>query len=75
MKTVFASLAAAIAAGGFTQASAHAMTLPVERHVASAVSQTTFSKAHSKVHRNAKHARALRKHRAAHAEKQLKKKH
>jgi hypothetical protein len=47
------------------------VTLPARPDVASAVSQTTFSKDH----KNAKHAHALRKHRVAHAEKHLKKKH
>jgi hypothetical protein len=68
---LFASPALAIAAVGFTQASAHAVPLPAKPDVASAVSQTTFSKDH----KNAKHAHALRKHRVAHAEKHLKKKH
>jgi len=68
---LFASPALAIAAVGFTQASAHAVPLPAKPHVASTVSQTTFSKDH----KNAKHAHALRKHRVAHAEKHLKKKH
>jgi hypothetical protein len=68
---LFASLAIAVAAVGFTQTPAHAMTPPAKPHLASAVSQTTFWKDSKK----SKHAHTLRKHRVAHAEKHLKKKH
>ena len=71
MKTgLFTWLALAIGAVGFTQASAHAMTLPAKPPVASTVSQTTFTKDQ----KNAKHAHTLRKHRLTSAEKHPKKK-
>jgi hypothetical protein len=66
---LFASLAI-VAAVGFAQTPAVAMTL-AKPHVVSAVSHATFWKEG----KPRKHARTLHKHRIAHAEKHLKKKH
>jgi hypothetical protein len=78
MKIGLSALLAVVIAGiGFAQASAHAATLPAKPHVDNAVTHVTFWVDHKKVdHRKRGHAhRGHDKHRVAHAQKHLKKKH
>lgn len=65
------SAALAIAGITFAQTSAHAAALPAKPHTESAVTHVTLGKDTKKE----KHAHVVRKHRVAHTEKHLKKKH